>query len=330
MNHYIENRQIDPFYNLALEQILVERADPGNSYFMLWQNNNAVIIGKHQNTNEEINAEYVRENGIAVARRLSGGGAVYHDLGNLNFTFIVTADNRESLNFSFFCRPICEALRSLGVPVQISGRNDMTVDGKKISGNAQYIRNNRIMHHGTILYDSNLDILSNVLKPKDKAESRSVKSVKSAVANIRPHMQNDTDVSGFWNELKIFLILSLDMRETDLNPEFHEAALELKEKKYSQWEWNYGSSPPHTMRKTRRFEGCGKIDILLDVGSDGILKNIVFYGDFFGNRDPAELGIILAGHHLEYRELKAALSAVEVSRYFHGLDNEAFLALLLE
>jgi lipoate-protein ligase A len=328
---YIESRNTDPYYNLALEQFVFDRLNREDNYFMLWQNCNAIIVGKHQSTREEINTAFVKENNIAVVRRLSGGGAVYHDLGNLNFTFIAQADKQDGIDFSFFCEPISKALCSFGVPVEISGRNDMTVEGKKFSGNAQYIREGRVMHHGTILYDSDLDMLSRVLKPaKDKIESRGIKSLKSRVTNIRPYMKTDMPISGFWSALRDFMISAFDMKEFPLNSEHKAAVEELREKVYSRWSWNYGYSPPHTMRKTGRIEGCGKIEIFLDIEKDGIIKNLAFYGDFFGNRELSGLTSVLIGHHLEYNEIKTALKSIDIFQYFHALDTETFLALLLE
>ena len=330
MVYYIESGSSDPYRNLALEQFVFDSLDRENSYFMLWQNSNAIIVGKHQNTQEEINAAFVKEKNIAVVRRLSGGGAVYHDLGNLNFTFITGADNALGIDFSVFCEPIRKALSSLGVPVEISGRNDMTVQGKKFSGNAQYIKDGRIMHHGTILYDSDLSMLSLALRPgNDKIESRGIKSLRSRVANIRPYMKTDMPITGFWAALRDYMRSALDMRDFALGPEHNTAVEGLREKTYAQWSWNYGNSPPHTLRKARRIEGCGKIEMLLDIGQEGKIRNIAFYGDFFGNCDPKELGRLLIGCSLEYEELKALLAGVDISQYFHALDTETFLALLL-
>jgi lipoate-protein ligase A len=330
MTYYIESRHTDPSHNLALEQFVFDRLDRANSYFMLWQNHSSIIVGKHQNTQEEINASFVKEKGISVVRRLSGGGAVYHDLGNLNFTFITDADREKGIDFSAFCEPIQKALRSLGVPVDISGRNDMTVEGKKFSGNAQYIKQGRIMHHGTILYDSDLGILSQALKPEhDKIESKGIKSVRSRVTNIRPYMKSDMGLADFWASLKDHISAAFDMKDFSLAPEHEAEVEELREKLYSQWGWNYGSSPPYNTRKVRRVEGCGKIEILLDIEREGKIKDIVFYGDFFGYLDPVELSGILTGHHLEYGELKAALAGVDIGQYFHALDTETFLGLLL-
>ena len=327
---YIESKSLDPYYNLALEQFVFDELAGENSFFMLWQNHNAIILGKHQNTLEEINAEFVKEHNITVARRLSGGGAVYHDLGNLNFTFIIPTDAKSGIDFSVFCKPIQKALCSFGVPVEILGRNDMYVEGKKFSGNAQYLKQGKVMHHGTILYDSDLGMLSKALIAKDKIESKAVKSVRSTVTNIRPYMKLDMTTQEFWVALKDSMIHAFNMDVFDLAPSHYSAVEELKEKVYAQWAWNYGNSPPYTMRKARRFEGCGKIEIFLDMGKDGKIRGLSFFGDFFGSRDPQELGELLAGHHLEYHELKATLKGIEASQYFHSLDTEAFLSLLFE
>ena len=335
MIYYMENKSTDPYLNMALEQVIFDRMDRTNNYFMLWQNHNAIIVGKYQNTREEINAEFVTEHTIAVVRRLSGGGAVYHDLGNLNFTFISDADKNKGIDFSVFCEPIQKALSSFGVPVDISGRNDMTVEGKKFSGNAQYVKNNRIMHHGTILYDSDLTVLSRALKPEvpaadtDKIESRAIKSVQSRVTNIRPYMKTDMPIADFWTALGKYMSAAFEMQALPIGDEYYSAAEELREKVYAQWSWNYGYSPPHTMRIVRRIEGCGKIEILLDIERGGRINAIAFFGDFFGNRDPAELGELLRTRRLEYGELRAALKNTDASEYFHALDTETFISLLL-
>ena len=157
---YLNLYTTDPAWNLAAEQYVFDRLPRDRTYFMLWQNDNAIIIGKHQNTAAEINEQFVRENGVRVVRRLSGGGAVYHDMGNLNFTFIADAGDMESINFRLFCRPVVAALAKIGVTAEINGRNDMTIDGQKFSGNSQYLKEGRVMHHGTIMFDSNLDLVA--------------------------------------------------------------------------------------------------------------------------------------------------------------------------
>ena len=234
------------------------------------------------------------------------------------------------IDFFIFCQPIRNALCSLCVPVEISGRNDMTVEGKKFSGNAQYIKEDRIMHHGTILYDSDLELLSLALNPgDDKIESKGIKSLRSRVTNIRPFMKTDMSISGFWDALKNYMINAFEMRELSLTHEQNAEVENLREKVYAKWSWNYGNSPPYTLHKTRRIEGCGKIEIFLNIEQEGKIKNIAFYGDFFGNKDMSELANKLTGHHLEYSELKTALSDTDISQYFHNLSDETFLTLLL-
>jgi len=326
---YIKSRNTDPHHNLALEQFVFEKLGGKDNCFMLWQNNNSIIIGRHQNTLEEIDSDFVKEKNITVARRLSGGGAVYHDLGNLNFTFITAADKQKGIDFSAFCEPIRKALCSLGVPVEFSGRNDMTVEEKKFSGNAQYVKDGKVMHHGTILYDSDLQVLSQALKPpSDKIESRGIKSVKSRVTNIRPYMKTDMPVTDFWTALKNYFFEAFDMSEFTLTAEHIAEVEELRQKIYSQWSWNYGNSPPYSLRKVRRIEGCGKIEILLDVAKDGIIKNIAFYGDFFGNKELSELGEKLIGLHFEHDELIAALEKLDFSEYIYNLTMKDFIELL--
>jgi len=186
------------------------------------------------------------------------------------------------------------------------------------------------MHHGTILYDSDLSILSLALKPPDdKIESKGIKSIKSRVTNIRPYMKTDMPISEFWSALKNYMIAAFEMSELNLTADQNAEVENLKEKVYTQWNWNYGNSPPHTVRKTRRVEGCGKIDIFLDIEHEGIIKNIAFYGDFFGNRDLSELVEKLVKCRLEYSELKAALNSTDISRYFYALNTGDFIALLL-
>ncbi|MDR2542217.1 MAG: lipoate--protein ligase [Treponema sp.] len=331
MNYYIESFTSDPCRNLALEQFIFDFLDHRHSYFMLWQNHNSIIVGKHQNTIAEINPAFVNAHNISVVRRLSGGGAVYHDLGNVNFTFITGAGRKKTIDFAAFCQPIQKALLSFGIPVEISGRNDMTVEGKKISGNAQYIKQDRIMHHGTILYDSNLNVLSKALNPTDdKIESKGIKSIQSRVTNIRPYMKTDMPVNEFRIVLKNHLLNALNMKEYSLNKEQETAIDELKQNVYSQWSWNYGNSPPFTIRKIRRLEGCGQIEVLLDIAKEGIIKNIAFYGDFFGSKDLEELKEIFRGHRFEYNEINCLLNSVSINEYIHALDNENFMALLFE
>ena len=331
LNYYIESRNTNPFYNLSLEQYVFDSLDRRHSYFMLWQNHNSVIVGKHQNTIEEINLSFVNAHNISVARRLSGGGAVYHDTGNLNFTFITDASDENSINFDSFRRIIKDALVSFGVPACASGRNDITADGKKVSGNAQYVKNGRLMHHGTLLYDCDLDILSNALDVKDdKIKSKGIKSVRSRVANIRTFLKKDMSLSEFKSALKNRLFHDFDLIEYHVTPNQIREIEGIKDNIYSKWSWNYGQSPDFNIRKNRRVEGCGGFEILLDVEKGGVIKNIAFYGDFFSSDDPSELALMMTGHHYEYNEIKNILKNIDISRYFINLDIKTFLAVIFE
>jgi len=329
VTYYIESAVTDPAYNLALEQYIFDYLDRAHSYFMLWQNNNSVIIGKHQNTIAEINASFINSHNVNVVRRLSGGGAVYHDLGNINFTFITDTDNNNKIDFFFFCSVIQKALVSFGVRSEISGRNDITIEGKKVSGNAQYTRDGRVMHHGTLLYDCNLDMLRGALNISDDITgSKGIKSVKSEVGNIRCFMSEDASINNFLAALKKYMFEELDLTNYNLHPDDISEIEEIKTMRYCQWSWNYGSSPPFNIRKSRRFDYCGKIDALLNIGKEGIIEGISFYGDFFGAGDPCELAEILKGSRFEYSETAGILKDIDLTRFFHNITPLDFLALL--
>ena len=185
---YIESTSTNPYYNLALEEHVFEHLDQRENYFMLWQNENTIVVGKYQNTAEEVNQEFVAAQGIRVVRRLSGGGAVYHDAGNLNFTFIADQKGFADFNFEAFVSPVLQALESLGVHAEFTGRNDLVLSGCKFSGNSQYAKGGRVLHHGCIMLDSNLDKVGDALRVREaKFTSKSVKSVRSRVTTINEH-----------------------------------------------------------------------------------------------------------------------------------------------
>jgi lipoate-protein ligase A len=328
--YYIESPSTDPHFNLALEQYVFDSFDPEREYFMLWRNHNAIIVGKFQNTAAEINASYVKEKGISVVRRLSGGGAVYHDLGNVNFTFIVRAGELGAFDFASFCRPVVRALASLGVEAEINGRNDMTIEGKKFSGNAQYYKRGRVMHHGTILYDSDLSVVARALVvPKDKIESKGIKSVQSRITNVKSHMREDIPVEGFIAALREAMFRENKLLPYELSPQDLLGVRALQKEVYNTWEWNYGASPAYSLRKERRVEGCGKLEIHMNV-ERGVIADIAFFGDYFGSEDPAGLTALLRGRRLEREEISSLLAGLDLDAYFHNLDAERFLDILME
>ena len=283
--------------------------------FLLWQNENSIIVGKNQNTLSEINYDYVKENNIKVVRRLSGGGAVFHDLGNINFTFISCNDNSFS-DFKKFTMPIVEALKELNVHAEFSGRNDLLIDGQKFSGNAQYNYKNKVMHHGTLLFSSEINDLSNALKVKpSKFQGKSVKSVKSRVTNISSHLDKKMTVL----EFKDYLMDFINKRDKnshfyELNDKDVESINKLVEEKYSTWEWNFGYSPKYSLYNELKYPG-GNVEFSLDV-HDGLIKDIKFFGDFFGKEDISFIENKLRNvKHNEY-SIKSALEDVDINNYF--------------
>lgn len=328
---YLNLYTTDPAWNLAAEQYVFDRLPRDRTYFMLWQNDNAIIIGKHQNTAAEINEQFVRENGVRVVRRLSGGGAVYHDMGNLNFTFIADAGDMESINFRLFCRPVVAALAKIGVTAEINGRNDMTIEGRKFSGNAQYMKKGRIMHHGTLMYDSDLEAVSRALNVKpDKIESKGLKSVRSRVTNIRPYVTDQTlTVDGFREILRRSMFRAYPLTAYALTPEDLDTVERLRRDVYRRWEWNYGASPACRIRKERRVEGCGVIQVHMEV-EHGCIAALAFFGDYFSLEDSGTLVQRLLGVALEEGALRAALDGCAIGRYFSRLDLDTFLSILLQ
>ncbi len=325
---YIDWKETDPQINLAFEEYVFNQMDQDESYFLLWQNDNAVIVGKHQNTIEEINQEYIRENDIKVVRRLSGGGAVYHDLGNLNFTFIVNDRGREQFDFQTFTRPLVEALKTLGVNAEFNSRNDIAIDGKKFSGNSQYAKRGRILHHGTILFNSNLATIQSALKvKKDKIESKGIKSVKSRVTNITDYLDETYTMEDFKAALLKAMFANDNLEKITLSNEEIQAIEQLKTEKYATWDWNYGKSPQYNLRKERKCD-FGLITVLLQV-EKGEIKDLHFYGDYFGNGDIQELEALFIGVKPSEAALSKVLINTDLADYINGLDAKTLIDLIL-
>lgn len=314
---YINNSSTNPYFNLAAEEyILKEKTD---ECFMLWRNEPCIVIGKNQNTLSEINVDYVKENNITVVRRLSGGGAVFHDLGNINFTFIVNDKEDSFTNFKKFTQPIIEVLRSLNVNAEFSGRNDLTIDGKKFSGNAQYNYKNRVLHHGTLLFSSNMSDLSKALKVKPiKFEGKGVKSVVSRVTNISEHLELPLDVKEFMDLIMKYIMYTnhgqafYEFTDMDLKQIY-----KMKDEKYSTWDWNFGNSPKYSFTNTRKYTG-GYVEFNLNVDK-GIIKEIKLFGDFFGKCDVSEIERALTGVKHSEEEIRTVLSKFDINNYFSNI-----------
>lgn len=316
----------DPYFNLAAEEYFLTQGQ--EELVILWRNDRSIIVGKNQNTLEEINRDFVEQQHIPVVRRLTGGGAVFHDLGNLNYTLIQKNGPGMFGDYGCFTRPICTFLQGYGVSAQLNGRNDLVIDGKKFSGNAQTVKNNKIMHHGTILFQSDLWNVSQALKPNQvKLQSKGIQSVRSHVTNIWEHLSPKITIEKFLQQLYNYLQEAMDARPLQLSQEDFDQIQRLVQKKYKTWEWNYGASPDYHLRRVQRFSG-GTAEVRLDV-RQGVIAQAVIYGDFFGVRPKEALEEQLIGIRHERAALENALYGVPISEYIAGMDAGTLIQMLL-
>ncbi len=330
MMYFIDNKGItDPRINLAIEEYALKTMDVEKDSFLLFYiNEPSIIIGRNQNTIEEINTEFVEKNGILPVRRLSGGGAVYHDLGNLNFSFLTKDDGDSFRNFKKFTQPVVDALGKMGVHAELSGRNDILAEGRKISGNAQFATRGRMFSHGTLLFDTEIDAVVSALKvSKDKIESKGIKSIRSRVANIVEFLKEPMTIEEFRLEIlnSVFggeeNIQYWELTEEDWN-NIHA----LSEERYQQWDWNYGKSPKFNMKHSHRFP-TGGVDIRLEVNK-GIMEEVHIYGDFFGVGDIVEVEQLLTGKPYSKEAIEEALDSIDVPKYFGGVTKEEIIQLM--
>lgn len=326
---FIKSPSYSPYFNLALEEYIFENKLKNEDYFILWQNHNTIVVGKYQNTAQEINLNYVNDNNINVVRRLSGGGAVYHDLGNLNFTFITQRSNIENFNFKYFTLPIINSLKKLDINAQFNSRNDLAIDNKKFSGNSQYIKGSRVLHHGTLLINSNLNKIQDALNVKEsKYISKGVKSVKGRVCNINDFLDNKISIDEFCNILLNELSQEEDIEHYNLTKEDLYEVEKLYTDKYSTWEWNFGFSPKYNVKKERKLN-CGNMTVYLNV-EQGIIKDFNIYGDFFGyNKEIEKLENMFVGCKINKDELYCKLDNVKTDDYINNLDKDDLLSLVL-
>ncbi|MGN8644658.1 lipoate--protein ligase [Gracilibacillus sp. HCP3S3_G5_1] len=328
---FIDNKGItDPYINLAIEEYVLKHFGEEDTYLLFYINGPSIIIGKNQNTVEEINTDYVDEHGIKVVRRLSGGGAVYHDEGNLNFSFITKDDGDSFHNFAKFTEPVVEALRKLGVPAELKGRNDLVAEGRKISGNAQFTTKGRMFSHGTLMYDSEIENVVRSLNVKtEKIKSKGIKSIRSRVANISEFMDEKISMDQLKAHIlrHVFDVENLeDVPQYVLTDEDWNNIHQLSKERYQQWEWNYGKSPKFNIQHSHKFDS-GLVDVRLDVHK-GIIEQCTIYGDFFGVGDVKELEEQLKGIRYERQAIDEALSNIDVSYYLGKITKEDFIGLI--
>lgn len=313
---YLETGATDPAYNLAFEEyVLTHRRD--GDYLLLWQNDNTIVVGQNQNTVQEINAAFVQQHHITVVRRTTGGGAVYHDMGNLNYSFITDAGDAERMTMERFTKPVVEALSGLGLQAEASGRNDILVEGRKVSGTAQRLAGGRILHHGTLLFDSRPEMVAGALRVDPaKFTSKSTKSVKSRIGNIRDFLPREMTLPDFWAYLKEHLSGGGFVNGA-LTAEELAAVSRLADEKYRTWEWTYGRSPHFDMTNSGYFTG-GRLEVGLSV-AQGRISNIRFYGDFLSVIDTKPLCEALAGTLFQGDAVLEVLSGQPLAKMFGGI-----------
>ncbi len=319
----IRDPHTDAYFNLAAEEYVLRNFT--EDCFMLWRNEPSVIVGKHQNTLAEINLEYIKKKQIKVVRRLSGGGAVFHDLGNLNFTFIVTGEDGKLVNFQKFTQPILEVLKTLTIDARFEGRNDLTIDGKKISGNAEHVMKNRTLHHGTLLFSSEMADLSGSLKANPlRFKDKAVKSIRSGVTNISEYLEQKMDVIQFRDLIMDHIMETFEgTRFYEYTPEDILEIEKLRNEKYAQWEWNFGYSPMYKFEKLIRTNK-GNLVFHLNV-EKGNIRDIKIHSDFFHRHEIDAIEKLLTGMRHDPDEIREYLSGKDMENYFKHMNMQMIL-----
>lgn len=322
----IRRTETDPYFNIAAEEyVLHEFTD---DCFMLWRNEPSVIVGKHQNTLAEINYDFVAQNKIKVVRRISGGGAVFHDLGNINFTFIMNGQPGQLVDFRKFTQPIIDVLATLDIEAKFEGRNDLTIDGKKFSGNAEHVFKNRVLHHGTLLYRSTINNLAGALNvDPDKFRDKAIKSVRSRVTNISEHLKEELEIEDFISLVMNHILEMYPNAELyQFSDQDRKIIQQLVQTKYGTWDWNYGYSPKYNFKKSIRTNG-GKVEFNFDV-KDGIIEKANIYGDFFSRANIHDLEQALIGIPHREKEVLKVLGSFEIGTYFKNITLEELIPAL--
>ncbi len=317
---FVENNNRDPYQNHALEEWLMDHVV--QDCFMLWRNEKAILLGRNQNAYSEINMPYAMENGIKIVRRITGGGTVFTDEGNVMFTFISCNGRKDFSDFLMFTKPVLHALHRMGIPAEFTGRNDLTIDGKKFSGNAQCRYKDKLLHHGTLMYEANTEELAKALNVREiKLKSKGVSSVKSRVTNISDYLTVKMDIEEF--RRKMFYMV---MEETPGAEFFRLTPIQWQEVRqralvgHATKEWIYGSNPSFDIRRETKLTG-GIVEVFLNI-EKGKISEARIYGDFFGDGDIREVEQHLSGVFYEKEAIRNALAEFAAGTYFGAIGSE--------
>ncbi len=323
---YIENNSLDPFFNFALEEYLIYELNISDSYFIFWRTEPTLMIGRHQNTIEEVNQDYIRKKKIHVVRRISGGGTIYTDPNGWQFSFIVKNKPSREINFHIYTIPIIQALSKLGVEAKLSGRNDILVEGKKISGNAQYTNHKCVLHHGSILFNTDLEeLVKAITASDDKIISKGIKSIRERVTNVIDYIDKKIDALEF-KERMLQNLLKNTEGTYQLTSKDIERVNEITEKKFRTWDWNYGQSPKFNIVKSKRLEG-GKIEFHLDV-KKGYIHQCKIHGDFFSKGDVEFISSSLIGCPYREKEIQGKLKEIHAADFFYKITIDQLMGCI--
>ena len=324
---YLKNPSTNPYYNMAFDEYCLESLPIDEPVFFLWQNRPAVIVGFNQEVNTEVNLDYLKENGIDLVRRVTGGGAVYHDLENLNYTIVGRSEDLER-DYPEYASLLAKALQTLGVPATLSGRNDILVEGRKVSGFAKRVCKNRLMVHGTLMYNVDVDVLTHVLNPSTtKLQSKGIASVRSRVANLCEYLPEIPDIQTFSQRLEEILSNNHSDTEYQLSETDLTNIQQLTDKKFATWEWNYGRSPKATLSHSARL-ACGTVEIHLTLAENRI-ASWRFGGDFLGNLPATDLESALIDVVYNTESIRERLSSFTISDYFDKVTVEELIKLIM-
>ena len=323
----IDSPSHDAYFNIALEEYLLYKY-PTEDIFLLYINAPSIIVGKFQNTLAEINLDYVKDKNIKVVRRMSGGGTVYHDLGNLNFSFHTLLGTYDFMDFSQFTEPVIHLLNELNVPAKLEGRNDLLVDGKKFSGNAKLARNGKMIQHGTILFNSEMSVLGDALKVNPlKFVDKAVKSNRARVTNLIDFLPDDM-ITDDLKELLIEEMLETNEGATiyQLSDEDIKGVNQLIEEKYNTWDWNFGFSPKYNFKNAKKVP-AGFIEVHLDVEKGGQIEKAKIFGDFFASKPIEEFENLLIGKNHDINTLNKLFKSIDLTEYFGKVTQEEIIEL---